>query len=378
MRVAFVTTHDPRDIRYWSGTPYYMSRSLEEARLEVCYISPLQKKVNLPVVVRWAYHRYISRRPHHSDREPYVSAGYARQIEKRLRSLHPDVILSTSTLPIARLDTTVPLILWTDATFDGMLNYYPGWTGLSEDMILKGHRTEQEALSRCTRAVYCSDWARETAARYYTIKSDRLRVVPFGANLECDRALEDVKCLIRARSGNCCRLLFIGQEWYRKGGDLAVSVATKLNQRGIPTKLTIIGCIPPNPVPPFVSVQGFISKSTRGGRMRLDQAFASSHFCLVPSRAECLAVAITESASFGVPTIAARTGGIPTIVTDRENGRLCAPESYVEEAVASIQELLCNWAAYERLAQASFEVYEGRLNWRVSAQKMTQLMMEVV
>ena len=38
-----------------------------------------------------------------------------------------------------------------------------------------------------------------------------------------------------------CKLLFIGSDWYRKGGDIAVEIAGSLNAMGLKTELTMLG-----------------------------------------------------------------------------------------------------------------------------------------
>jgi len=44
--------------------------------------------------------------------------------------------------------------------------------------------------------------------------------------------------------------------------------------------------------------------------------------CVVPSRRDGFPLAVLESFAFGLPTIAAQTGGIPEMVEPEENGLL--------------------------------------------------------
>ena len=44
MKIAFVTTYDAEDIRSWSGTAYYMAKSLIEAGVEVEFIGDLKNR----------------------------------------------------------------------------------------------------------------------------------------------------------------------------------------------------------------------------------------------------------------------------------------------------------------------------------------------
>jgi glycosyltransferase involved in cell wall biosynthesis len=58
----------------------------------------------------------------------------------------------------------------------------------------------------------------------------------------------------------------------------------------------------------------------------LASAFASSDVFLFPSRTETLGLVLLEAMAAGCPVVAARSGGIPDIVTDGINGYLFEPE----------------------------------------------------
>ncbi len=59
----------------------------------------------------------------------------------------------------------------------------------------------------------------------------------------------------------------------------------------------------------------------------LASAFASSDVFLFPSRTETLGLVLLEAMAAGCPVVAARSGGIPDIVTDGVNGYLFEPEA---------------------------------------------------
>ncbi len=73
----------------------------------------------------------------------------------------------------------------------------------------------------------------------------------------------------------------------------------------------------------------------------LAQAFASADVFVMPSATETLGFVVLEAMSSGTPVVAARAGGIPDLVEDRENGLLFDPEQ-AGEAAACIRTLLEN------------------------------------
>src|SRR5205085_668194 len=115
--------------------------------------------------------------------------------------------------------------------------------------------------------LYSNDWAAASAVRDYAIDAGRVKVVPFGANVEGFGSGEDGRAIIAGRRLDPIRLLFIGKDWERKRGNLAVAIATGLNQRGVRTHLHIVGSdAPPSP---FVTGHGFVSNATPEGQRQL-------------------------------------------------------------------------------------------------------------
>jgi glycosyltransferase involved in cell wall biosynthesis len=72
----------------------------------------------------------------------------------------------------------------------------------------------------------------------------------------------------------------------------------------------------------------------------LGAAFASADAFIFPSRTETLGLVLLEAMAAGCPVVAARSGGIPDIVTDRVNGYLFQPTADDQEAIAATTWLL--------------------------------------
>ncbi|GAB1537802.1 glycosyltransferase family 1 protein [Scytonema sp. NUACC21] len=72
----------------------------------------------------------------------------------------------------------------------------------------------------------------------------------------------------------------------------------------------------------------------------LASAFASADAFIFPSRTETLGLVLLEAMAAGCPVVAARSGGIPDIVTDGVNGYLFEPEADVQSAVNATVRLL--------------------------------------
>jgi glycosyltransferase involved in cell wall biosynthesis len=297
-------------------------------------------------------------------------------VEKRLAAIDCDVIFSPGTIPISYLCTKKPLVFWTDATFAGMVNFYPAYSNLCAETIKNGNNAEQLALSKCRIAIYTSDWAANSAIMNYNVDPAKVKVVPFGANIDTNRSSQDINLIVRNKKFDICRLLFVGVEWQRKGGDFAVAVADLLNKRGRKTELHVVGCNPQGKVPGFVIQHGFVSKKTEEGKSLLNKLMSDSHFLILPSLADCVPVVFAEASSFGLPCLASRVGGIPTAVQDGKNGHTFSLDDKPEKYCECIEDLMSSTQKYGMLAQSSFKEYSERLTWSTAGSKLASLIHE--
>ena len=376
--MAFVTTYDATDVGQWSGTPYHMAHAFQSAGVRLHFIGPLSETRRSVNHGRRCAYRLLGRH-YLPQREPAVARGYARQVAAALESLEADVVFSPGTIPVAQLDCRQPIVIWTDATFAGMAEYYGPYSRLARRSLRQGHSLERAALSRCALAVYSSQWAADSAVENYQVDRRRVVVVPFGSNLEPGFAGEQVEAVVSGRPRDRCRLLLVGVDWQRKGADIAVQAAVELNRAGLPTTLTVVGCRPPREavLPACVDVLGFISKATAAGRSQLERLFAAAHFFILPTRAEAFGNVLAEASAFALPSLATRTGGLATTIEDGVNGFLFDPAAGPEAYGAAVLELFADAAAYRALALSSFSAYERRLNWRTNCSAVLRLMDEL-
>src|SRR5260221_2280244 len=378
MKIAYVTTYDASDLHNWSGTGYNIARVFTEENAEMEFIGNLDVRFNKFIRAKKLFYNKALGQRYQYQREPFVAKSYANQIKARVNpSAH--CIFSPGSVPIARLQSEIPTVFYTDATFAGMLGFYEDFSNLCAETIRNGHRLEQEALSSCSMAIYSSDWAARTAMENYEVDPKKIRVVPFGANIECDRSTDDIKRIISQRPKDTCKLLFLGVDWIRKVGPLVLEIADKLNNAGLNTELHIAGIrsLPVTDPPDYVKDHGFISKSTPEGKARLERLIAESHFLLLPAKAEAYGLELCEANSYGEPDIAYNVVGIPTVVKQDVNGKLFPLGTSAAEHALYIASLFSNYDEYEKLALSSFEEFQQRLNWEVSGKKLMQLLNEL-
>jgi glycosyltransferase involved in cell wall biosynthesis len=381
MKLAYVTNYNARDINKWSGLAYHISQCLKNKATSVEYIGPLKEKLILRALRKYKrqYYNTFFGKKYLGDTDIMLLQDWAKQVSRKLSHVNTDIIFSITTNPIAYLETKQPMVFWGDATFAGVLDYYPHYSNLCQESIQQGHQMERLALEKCQLAIYASEWAAKTAIEHYQADPAKVKVVPFGANIQNDKSLETIKDLIKTRPTTQCKLLFLGVDWFRKGGDIAFEVTKTLNKSGLPTELTVVGCQPiiDEPLPNYIKPLGFINKSTVEGREKLNQLLAESHFLILPSKAECFGVVFSEASSFGVPSLATDSGGIPTAVRTGINGKLFSLDTNISEYCEYISGLFTNYSEYEKLAISAFHEYQSRLNWSVSGNTVKTLLKDL-
>ena len=374
MRIAFVDHRDPTDPHSWSGVPSHMLENLSRyADLQV--IGPVNTGIRHLYLGHKAFFR-LRRRRFDEERTDFALRIYDRRIKGALGRGSAQAVISSSSIAIAQLRCRMPIVFWTDACFAAMRRYYDDFAALSSRSVRDGERQEREALRRCHIAIYSSAWAAEGARAYYPESSDKVRIVPFGANLDPAYDPVTIARLIANKPKDRCNLLFVGVDWSRKGGPMVLEAARLMNAAGLRTMLTIVGCAPlASAPPPYAQVAGFLDPDRAHDRMRLTKLFAESHFLVLPSRAEAYGIVLCEAAAFGLPVIASHTGGIPSIVRHSLTGVLLTKEASAADYAAAMSRLFEDEALYQRMAMAAYDEYKRRLNWPIACQSVMQLLL---
>lgn len=370
MKVAYLTAHNPYDPFSWSGINYYMFKALRAEKLDLTYVGRSLWPRS------WHFPKPLRQIASHFDRknaspDDYLKAARqeANLLEKELRLKPYDVIFTpVSSQQSALLDTALPIAYLSDATFRLLKNYYPSVRAWPEKRRQQSDFLETKMIERADALLYPSLWAANSAIKDYGASPEKVSVIPFGANMD---KTEDLDSLLKCRQNDELRLLFLGKESERKGGDIAFEAVQVLNSLGIKTRLVVCGVNPPPKCRSSnVTVLGFLSKNKPKELRKLTQLFCSCHFMFVPSRAECLGVIFAEASAYALPVISTRTGGIPGVVFEGKNGFLLPLEATGKEFSELIASIFRDRERYLQLAISSRTTYENELNWEVWAKQV--------
>jgi glycosyltransferase involved in cell wall biosynthesis len=378
MKIAYATTFDGRDVLNWSGTPYYMSQTLQQEGVQVDYIGSLKRRLPRGFKIKQLWNKFSSGQRESPRFNTVAAQYYSEQVANQIKLLDVQAVISPLINPVAYLECKQPTVLWTDALYASLLGFYSPFHNHSAASIRQGNKITSACLERVDLAIFCSDWAARSATELYGIHQDKVKVVPFGANIQTQYTLDDIRNIIRQRSRTTLKFLFIGKHWERKGGAIVFAVVKALHAAGQPVELHFVGCQPPaeENIPSFIHCHGFISKRTPEGVARLQQLLHDSHFLFVPSRAEAYGIVFCEANAYGLPCLTSYVGGIATVVRDNINGMTFALDAPVARYCDYILDLMRDYSKYEALALSSFNEYQTRLNWNSAVRHVKQLIQE--
>jgi len=163
------------------------------------------------------------------------------------------------------------------------------------------------------------------------------------------------------------RLLFVGGDFQRKGGDLLLRWARE-TQVEFPWELHLVTR---DPVPKAAGVQvhhGVVNNSPE-----LVTLYQTSDVFVLPTRADCYSLVAMEAMACGLPVVISALGGIPEIVADGETGFLTAPDDYAALA-AHLDTLVTNAARREAMGAAALARARTHFDCRVNLGRILDVM----
>jgi glycosyltransferase involved in cell wall biosynthesis len=363
LRIAFLTSEPAHDKHSHSGSLYYIGKALEQHCGEVTYVHVISwERRYLGRIMREAAKRHLVKWQIAYKRLLIVAKKEAKIAAQRLAGQRFDVIVAPDCAPqIAFLRTDIPTLLPLDVTFRLQRDYYTEQSNLLAFSARQGEIIEQAAFQNVSQLLFSSPWAARSAIEDYGIDPQKVHTIFWGANLDHIPPREQV--LTKQLSGQC-RLLFIGVDWQRKGGDIAYETLLKLEEMGIEAELVVCGTTPPPGVAhKRLTVIPYLDKNDEQQAREIEKLYAMSDFLILPTRADCVPNVFGEANAFGVPVITADTGGVADAVRDGENGYVLPFEARGEAYARVITELYRDEPRYRQLAQSSRAIFETYLNW---------------
>lgn len=371
--LLLATLEDPYNPGSWSGIPFNMRVALEGSVEKLSILARMKPRRNpRDVALRIILGGKPSRYP------LFLTAAsqkyFAHQTAAAIRDLKPDALLVISSHCIVHMNSPdIPVFMFTDAPWISWKETYGDFVPLLGPRFA---RLEAEAARRCTGLIFPSEWAAKEAERFYGAPPEKLHVQPMGANWTPEVSTEELAAIVDNRPADRLDLLYVGKDWERKGGPLAVQIASGLRAAGVGNvRLHIVGCTPEisSEARDIVTVYGLLRAAVPEEAAQLRRLFLESHLLVVPTSAECFGLVFTEANAFGLPSVSRAVQAVPSIVLNGETGILEPATAPAEQYIRRIQALAENRNEYRRMAHAARRRYDTGLNWKSFAEGIVQI-----
>ncbi len=376
LTIGFATRQDARDARSWSGVPYQMAQALSQAGGEIHYIGPMSTEALSLRRHAQGIRRRLGAKTLLPVQSLAASRSFGKQISEAISKERPDLVFSpVGSAMLSSFHDDVPVVYSSDATYRLMRGYYPKYSVNTSRAARQADEIERRTIERADLIVYPTDWVAQSAIEHYGADPSKVHVVPYGANVEPPER----ESALAERPSGPIQLLFVGVDWARKGGNIAVAALDDLNARGRAAELTVIGCRPPDSsLRPEMTVVPFLDKNDPSDRRRMADFYLAADFFVLPTRQECYGIVFCEAAAYGLPSLATDTGGVSGAVREGVTGHLLPSAAGGPEYADVVERILAAPGGLEALRQTARDEYETRLNWGAWAESVYGLMRTVV
>ncbi len=375
IRIAYFSVNDPLDRRSWSGITYYLGQSLQRNIGEVDFLGPVQFPRWLEKLERGIAKltRIVAKREYYVKYSLLQNWYSARYLSRKMRGREYDLIFApASNAALAFFRSKLPIFHIHDATFKVLTGAYAEFQKASRITLWEGEHLERMALKKSAFIVYTSQWAAQSAVRDYGVDPARIFVRPFGANMD---NVPDRGVIFDKERNPKLTLLYLAVDWERKGGRIAFDALRHLHDRhGFGARLIVCGCIPPAGFEhPGLEVIPFLNKNKPEDHDKFVELLSTSHFLILPTRADCSLLVACESNAYGMPAISTAVGGVPDTVKDGVNGYCLPYEAEGDRYADLIAEIYSDKERYHRLIESSRRRYEDELNWDKWAERFGEI-----
>lgn len=353
IKIGFMPLHNPYSRNTFSGTLNFMLRALQRhPQLEVKVLGGFKKP--WPSLIGRVFRR---------DEDPF------KFIPEEYEDIDAVVAPIASTVIVEhghKIDK--PIILVTDATPKYLRENYTNFP-----IADNAEQIEAQALARTNRILYSSQFMADLAREEFSFLADRpLDVGPFGINVD-----ELPQAVAKKAPLTPLRLLFIGKDWERKGGNIALRALDVLLSRGIDAHMSTIGGIDEGAkAHSNVSVLGYLDKTRANESKHFDAALREAHLLVLPTRADCTPMVVAEANSFGCPVAITDVGGVGSLVESGVNGQMLDYDATPEEWADAIMALTVENNSYADMSASSYDYAMAHLSWDAWAQRVADIATE--
>lgn len=374
MKIAFLSQYSPEDRKASSGTNYKIAEQLSKYG-ELKWI-PIQKTSFGNFIFKIA-NKVANRFGRTFDFfSTNIGSRFGYEPIDKDAFCGCDVIAAFFCMPVlSHLKADKPIIYFSDATYPAMIDYY--FHNRLTFNNRQGSKLERKAMDNADAIILSSQWAEASAVYDLKQQKEKVHVIEYGANVD---EKDIIGVAVKEMTPNTLRLLFLGVDWIRKGGQIAIDAVKWLNENGINATLDIVGIRDLDIYKesfPFIKNHGFLNKNNERDYNKLVEILKNTDAMLLPTKAECAGIAFAEASANGLPVFTHQTGGVGNYVIDGINGYKLPLGSTGEDFGRCIKNALLN-GEISSMSDTARQLYSEKLNWNCWGKKVSEVIKNIV
>ncbi len=304
-----------------------------------------------------------------------VRAGrHARRAAKELESDGAGALFVHTQVPavlLGRVMDRVPTIVSVDATpkqIDSLGIHYNHEQGSDRVEDLK-FRANRRCFEHAASLVAWSAWAADGLENEYGIDRSKIDVLHPGVVPDAWRRSEPKP------DSSTIKILFVGGDLPRKGGDLLIDAVRRLRERpditaaGLEVELHLATGATMANEPGIIVHNGLTANSPE-----LIALYHQSDVFALPTFGDCLPMVLGEAAVCQLPLVSTAVGAIPEIVLDGKTGHIVEPT--VESIEESLVPLVIDRDYRHKLGRQAAAHADAVLDARVNARRILDRLVE--
>jgi glycosyltransferase involved in cell wall biosynthesis len=363
-----LTTENPEDPRAWSGSAVHFYNALKAKGL----LTSVQQ-ISLPKTTQY-YHQLLSLNPTRDRwRENYNSAVdrfsdlslIANKATRRV--IDTKAILQIGARFKPPMNSGLPVFGYFDGNAAMRYRHFDKF-GISQQRKLAHIAFEKKAIESMSAIFVMSHWLARSFIADYKIDKSKIHVVGAGINF---RTLPEIP----NRTFTDKRIIFIGKEFERKGGNFLLK-SFELAKKSVPTlSLTIVGPEARRSDIPGVHFAGFLSKTNETQHCILQSLLDSASMLVLPSEYEPFGISLLEGMANGLPCITVNNCAMPEIVVNGSTG-FVVEYGNTQQFAKSICDLALDNDKSRVFGQAGRARIEAEFTWPRIADKIATVLAE--
>jgi len=256
--------------------------------------------------------------------------------------------------------------LYVDCTHRQSAQHWPAWNPLRGRALQRWYAREERAYRAAAHVFAFSRATARSLVQEYGLDPAKVTVV--GAGINGDPLPSSTARRREAWGADGPTLLFIGNDFARKGGPDLLQAFAKLRAEFPDARLQLVGTRPDLPPQPGVEVLGRVHDRTR-----IAELYAAADVFVLPTVFDPLPLVLLEAMAQGVPVVTTASCGIPDVLRDGREGTV-VPARDPDALATALVRLLHSPDAALAMADAAARRATTAFSWRAVVDRMAAVL----